>query len=154
MAQNQVVQAAWKIAEPALEGLGFELVDVEFVKDGQGWNLNVYIDKPGGIDLDDCEAANRLLDPLFDADPRIAGRHDYFSVSSPGLDRPLKTDRDFARALNSEIEVKLYAAIDKVKLFSGVLEAYDGEKIRLVNGKTSREIERKNIALARYVVHF
>ena len=147
MAQNQVVQAAWQIAEPALKELGFELVDVEFAKDGQAWNLNVYIDKPGGVDLDDCEAASRLLDPLFDADPRIAGRHDYLSVSSPGLDRPLKTDRNFARALNT-------APVDKQKRFTGVLEAFDGEKIQLASGKQSRQIERKNIALARYVVHF
>ena len=154
MAQNQVVQAAWQIAEPALKELGFELVDVDFAKDGQAWNLNVYIDKPGGVDLDDCEAASRLLDPLFDADPRIAGRHDYLSVSSPGLDRPLKTDRNFARALNTEIEVRLFAPVDKQKRFTGVLEAFDGEKIQLASGKQSRQIERKNIALARYVVHF
>ena len=107
---------------------GFELVDVEFAKDGQAWNLNVYIDKPGGVDLDDCEAASRLLDPLFDADPRIAGRHDYLSVSSPGLDRPLKTDRDFARALNTEIEIRLFAPVDKQKRFTGVLEAFDEDR--------------------------
>lgn len=94
------------------------------------------------------------MDPLFDADPRIAGRHDYLSVSSPGLDRPLKTDRDFTRALNAEIEVRLFAPVDKQKRFTGVLEAFDEEKIQLAAGKQSRLIERKNIALARYVVHF
>lgn len=154
MAQNRVEQAAWRIAQPALEKIGLELVDVEFVKDGQAWHLNVYIDKTGGVDLDACEAANRLLDPLFDADPDIAGRHDYLSVSSPGLDRPLKNDRDFARALHQEIEVKLYAPVDKKKKFSGVLEAADADRILLAMGKITQEIERKNIALARYVVHF
>ena len=117
MAQNRVEQAAWRIAQPALEQIGIELVDVEFIKDGQTWHLNVYIDKAGGVDLDACEAANRILDPLFDVDPDIAGRHDYLSVSSPGLDRPLKNDRDYDRALNQEIEIKLYAPMDKKKKF-------------------------------------
>ena len=154
MAENPVAQAAREIAEPLLAEMGLELVEAEFVKEGKSWMLNIYIDRPGGVDLDTCEAVSRRLDPLFDADPRIAGRHDMLSVSSPGLDRPLKTDADLRRALHTEIEVRLYSAVDRKKRFEGFLEDFTGETVRLdIQGKPL-ELERKNIASAKYVVRF
>ena len=154
MAYNQVEQAALRIAEPVLEEMGYELVDVEFTKEAQDWHLVVYIDKPGGVTLDDCEAVTRALDPLMDAEPSIVGKHDYFSVSSPGLDRPLKRERDYARSMGKEIEVRLYAAQHGTKQFSGILAAYDAETVTLQVGKQQIQLERKNIAMARLAIHF
>jgi len=150
LSQNPVVAAATLLAEPVLSGMGLELVEIECSRDGQGWSLNVYIDKPGGVSLDDCEAASRALDPILDADIRTAGKYDYFCVSSPGLDRPLKTDRDLNRALGEEVELKLYAPINNKKKAEGVLDGFDAENITV--GAVA--YPRKNIALVRRAVHF
>lgn len=154
MAYNQVEQAAFTVAQPVVESLGYEFVDVAFEKEVQNWVLVVYIDKPGGVSLDDCEAVTRALDPLLDADPVINGRHDFLSVSSPGLDRPMKTERDWHRSLGKELDIKLFAAQAGQKAFSGVLAAYDDERIQLKTGEETVEIPRRNIASAKLTIHF
>jgi ribosome maturation factor RimP len=95
--KRPVKDIAKAVVERGLEGTGYELVDIQFKSERGQWYLNVFVDKPGGITLDDCELVNKLLDPILDAEAEIAGRHDYLTVSSPGLDRPIKTDADFRR---------------------------------------------------------
>lgn len=154
MAKNPVEEAAWRVAEPVVASMGFELVDVEFVKQAQEWYLNVYVDKPGGIEIDECETVSHALDPLFDAEPAIADRHDYLVVSSPGLDRPLKTARDMQRALGQEIEVHLYAPRGGKKRYTGALAAYDEAGITLEDAQGTHTFTKKEIALVRRAITF
>lgn len=127
--------------------MGFELVDVSLDKEGAGKYLRLYIDKPEGISLDDCEAYHRAIQPqLEDYD------YDFLEVSSPGIDRPLKKDRDFERAIGSEVEVHFFKAVDGQKQLTGVLADFDKNEIVLeVNGE-QRRILRKAMALCKPVV--
>lgn len=139
------------IVEPRCQRLadqmGFELVDVSLDKEPAGRYLRLYIDKPAGITLDDCEAYHRAIQPqLEDYD------YDFLEVSSPGIDRPLKKDRDFERAIGSVVEVKLFKAMDGAKQLQGVLADFDRAEIALdVNGER-KAIPRKAIAVCRMVV--
>lgn len=127
--------------------MGFELVDVCLDREPAGKYLRLYIDKPEGITLDDCEAYHRAIQPqLEDYD------YDFLEVSSPGIDRPLKKDRDFERAIGSEVEVRLFRAMDGVKQLSGVLADFDRSDIVLDVAGERKTIARKAIALCRMVV--
>lgn len=139
------------IVEPKCQRLadkmGFELVDVCLDKESAGKYLRLYIDKPEGISLDDCEAYHRAIQPqLEDYD------YDFLEVSSPGIDRPLKKDRDFERAIGSEVEVHFFKAVDGQKQLTGTLADYSKTEIVLdVNGE-ERRILRKAMALCKPVV--
>ncbi len=149
MEKKSVKDIARTLAEQALTPEGYEVVDVQFKSERSQWNLNIFIDKPGGVTLEDCEKATHLLDPLLDAEPDIAGKHDYLIISSPGLDRPIKTDRDFQRNLGRLLDVKLFSPLDKKKEFTGTLESFDGQIIRIsTQSKGLLEIQRSNIAKA------
>ena len=111
------------LLEPILTEFEFELVDVEYVKEGSNWYLRVYVDKPGGITVDDCEAVSRRFSEILDEKDYIEGSY-IFEVSSPGLSRPLKKEKDFKRNLDKEIEVRTYKAIDGEKEFIGFLREY------------------------------
>ncbi len=149
MEKKSVKDIARTLAEQALTPEGYEVVDVQFKSERGQWNLNIFIDKPGGVTLEDCEKATHLLDPLLDAEPDIAGKHDYLIISSPGLDRPIKTDRDFQRNLGRLLDVKLFSPLDKKKEFTGTLESFDGQIIRIsTQSKGLLEIQRSNIAKA------
>lgn len=127
--------------------MGFELVDVCLDREPAGKYLRLYIDKPEGITLDDCEAYHRAIQPqLEDYD------YDFLEVSSPGIDRPLKKDRDFERAIGSEVEVRLFRAMNGVKQLSGVLADFDRSDIVLDVAGERRTIARKAIALCRMAV--
>ena len=121
---------------PIVEANQFELVDVEYVKEGSNWYLRAYIDKPGGITVDDCEVVSRALGDLLDKNDFIDEAY-ILEVSSPGLGRPLKKEKDFKRSLGQEIEVRTYRAIDRQKEFTGILKSYekDGFTIELENGE-------------------
>lgn len=120
MAKKKVENIVTDIAQPIVQAYSFELVDVEFLKEGANWYLRVYIDKPGGITIDDCQAVSeRLSDELDRVDPI---KQSYFlEVSSPGLDRPLKKERDFEKYRGELVEVKLFEAVDGKKLYEGEL---------------------------------
>ncbi len=152
--ETSVAAAAEKIARPVLEQNGYELVDTEYVKQGREWYLNVYIYKEGGVTIDDCEAMSQILDPLMDADPAIAGKPDFFCVSSPGLDRPFKKTADWLRFLGQEVEVKLYAPVDGKKEFEGVLREAGDDRIVLQVRNREYGIDRSAVALARPYVSF
>ena len=129
------------------EQLGVELVDVELSKDAYGVTLRVTIDRPEGMDLDGCERYHKALIPLVeDLD------YDYLEVSSPGIDRPLKRDKDFERALGSEVEVHFYRAMDGAREMRGILADWDEKTVTLEQGETRRTLERKDCALIRPVV--
>lgn len=139
---------------PIMEEYSFELVDVEFVKEGSNRYLRAYIDKPGGITIDDCEVVSRRLSDLMDEKDFIEEAY-ILEVSSPGLGRPLKKEKDFARSLGQEIEIRCYRPIDHEKEFTGILKAYDTKTVTIQeNENTDRVLERDNIALIRLAFDF
>ena len=111
MADGKIVAAVREAVEKPVADLGYELVDVEFVKEGPNKYLRLYIDKEGGITIDDCVAVNDVTDPIIDRLDPIDEAY-IFEVSSPGLDRPLKTDRDFERNRGKKVDVSLFKAVD------------------------------------------
>ena len=127
-------QKTEEILNPIVEEYGFELVDVEYVKEGGTWYLRAYVDKPGGITVDDCEVVSRRMSALLDEQDFIEESY-IFEVSSPGLGRPLKKEKDFKRSLGKEVEIRTYRAIDKEKEFYGVLKSYDDTQICVAYGK-------------------
>lgn len=143
-----------KLVLPIIEENNFELVDVEYVREGGNYFLRVYIDKEGGITIDDCEVVSRNLSDLLDEDDFIPDAY-ILEVSSPGLGRPLKKEKDFDRSIGKEVEVKLYKQINKQKEYSGILVSYDADKIELeVDEDETMEILRSNIALIRLAFDF
>lgn len=136
-----------------VENLGFELCDVEFAKEYGNWVLTLFINKEGGVSIDDCERVSKAVDPVLDAADPIEQAY-YLSVSSLGLDRPLKKDADFARSLGKEVSVKLYAPRDGKKELCGTLRAFDAQTLTLLNGETETIVERKDAALVKPVIHF
>lgn len=134
---------------PIVEGNGFELVDVEYVKEGSNWYLRAYIDKPGGIAVDDCEVVSRAFSEILDREDYIEDTY-IFEVSSPGLDRPLKKEKDFARSIGKDVEIKLYKALNKEKEFVGVLTDYDKETITIeLDDESIMVFDRSDVALIR-----
>lgn len=118
-----------KIVEELLENTALELVAVDYVKE-RDWYLRVFIDKEGGVDLDDCQDLSRKLEELLDAQDLIKTSY-ILEVSSPGLDRELKKPRDFQREMGKDIDVSLFAPLDGKKVVTGSLSAYDGETINV-----------------------
>ncbi len=139
---------------PLLAQHGFTLWDVEYVKEGSNWYLRAYIDKEGGITVDDCELISRPLSDWLDAEDFIDDSY-ILEVSSPGLGRPLKKDKDFARSIGAEVEIRLYKAVDKQKEFSGTLTAYDKNTVTVTLADGREEtFERAAIALIRLAFDF
>ena len=139
---------------PIIQEHQFELVDVEYVKEGSSWYLRAYIDKPGGITVDDCEAVSRRLSDLLDQEDFIEDAY-ILEVSSPGLGRPLKKDKDFARSIGEEVEIRTFRAIEHEKEFTGILRDYDKEKLVVeLEDNESMEFARDNIALVRLALDF
>lgn len=139
---------------PLLNEHNFELVDVEYVKEGSNWFLRAYIDKPGGITVDDCEIISRALSDLLDQHDFIPDSY-ILEVSSPGLGRQLKKDRDFKRSLEEEVDVKLYQAVDKQKEFTGLLTAFDEDTVTITLEDGSEKVfQRSGIAMVRLTLDF
>ncbi len=140
---------------PIVEANSFELVDVEYVKEGSNWYLRAYIDKPGGITVDDCEIVSRALSDKLDEKDFIDEAY-ILEVSSPGLSRPLKKDKDFKRSLGLLVEVRLYKAVDKLKVYEGVLTDFDENTITIAVDEEENTVvfERQNIALVRLALDF
>lgn len=127
-------------AKPVAESLGYEYVDTEFSKQGKDWILTLYIDSPNGIGLDDCEKVSRAVEPLLDEKDFIE-QHYYLCVSSVGLDRPLKTQRDFERNMGKSVDIKLYRPVDGTKEYSGQITGYSKETIEI------RTAEGENVSI-------
>lgn len=143
---------AWLL--PLLERLQYELVDVEYVREVGLWYLRVYIDKEGGITVDDCEAVSRQLGEWLDAEDFISDSY-ILEVSSPGLGRPLKKEKDFIRNTGKEVEVKLYKPLNKQKEYTGILKSFDDKTVTLLLEDSSELIfEKADIALIRLAFDF
>ena len=139
---------------PLVDAHGFELVDVEYVKEGGSWYLRGYIDKPGGIAVDDCEVISRALSDLLDEHDFIEDSY-ILEVSSPGLGRPLKKEKDFVRSQGELVEVRTYRAIQHQKEFTGILNAWDkGTVTLLMEDGTEMKFAREDIALIRLAFDF
>ena len=150
----KITEAVDRAVRATVEAQGFELDEVEYQKEHGNWVLTLYIDAPGGVSLDDCERVSRAVDPVLDEADPIPEAY-YLSVSSIGIDRPLKKDKDFSRNLGNKLDVKLYAPIKKKKEFMGTLLAFDAETFTLSlagKGGAAGEmltIARKDAALVR-----
>ena len=139
--------------EPTVKELGYELYEVEYQKEFDNCVLTLYIDRPGGVSLDDCELVSNAVDPILDeADP--IDQAYYLSVSSLGIDRPLKIDKDYQRNIGNVLDVKLYAAINGRKEYTGTLIDFDKDSFTLELKKGSITIERKKAALVRPHIDF
>ncbi|MCC2163544.1 ribosome maturation factor RimP [Brotaphodocola catenula] len=138
---------------PLLAEHQFELVDVEYVKEAGNWYLRSYIDKQGGITVDDCEVISRLLSDWLDKEDFIEDSY-IMEVSSPGLGRPLKKDKDFERSLGEEVELRLYKPRNRQKEFTGILKAYDKDTVTLEMDGAEEVFERGEIALIRLAFDF
>lgn len=152
--RDQYEQKAEAIAEPIVSSFGFELVDVEYVKEAGTWYLRLYIDKEGGITIDDCEAVSRLFSDKLDEEDFIDDAY-IMEVSSPGLGRPLKKEKDFKRSMGKEVEIRTYRPIDRQKEFFGILSAYDETHVTItLNNQETRVFQRDEIALIRLAFDF
>lgn len=152
--REQYQQRTEQLILPLLKENHFDLVDVEYVKEGTYWYLRAYIDKEGGITVDDCELVSRALSDRLDEEDFIPDSY-ILEVSSPGLGRPLKKDKDFERSLGQKVEVKLFKPISKTKELFGILKDYDQEKIEIETGDdVVVEIRRSDIALIRLALDF
>ena len=132
----------------------FELVDVEFVKEGSNRYLRLYIDKEGGITVNDCEAISRPFSDLLDVEDYIEESY-ILEVSSPGLGRPLKKDKDFKRHLGDEVEIRLFRPVDRRKEWEGILTAYDDHTVTIETEEGEEKVfERTSLALIRLALDF
>ena len=138
---------------PIVEKYGVEIYDVEYVKEGSDWYLRAYIDKPEGVNINDCENVSRVLSDVLDAEDYIEDAY-ILEVSSPGLGRTLKKDRHLEKSLGEEVEIRTYKPIDKQKEFSGILKAYDKDTVTIEEDSEERVFARADIALIRLALDF
>ena len=140
-----------EIARPVVEEEGCSLWDVEYVREAGTWYLRIFIDKDGGVSIDDCERVSRRLDPILDEEDPIPDSY-VFEVGSAGADRELKRPGDFAQFMGSEIEVKLYRPLYGSKHFTGVLSGYEDGAVTLAQGTQTLRFEKGQIAQVRLYV--
>lgn len=135
-----------ELLQSKIEELGYELYDVEYAKEGKNYFLRIFIDKEDGIDLNDCEKVNDEISDLLDEADYIKEQY-FLEVSSPGVERILRKDRHFDKAMGEEIEVSLFRPMDKRKVIDGILTGYDEASITIMYENDEITIERKNISL-------
>jgi ribosome maturation factor RimP len=138
---------------PYLEEHNLELVDVEYVKEGSNWFLRVYVDKEGGIDIDDCGRISEYLSAKLDENDPIPTAY-FLEVSSPGAERPLKKPDDYRKAVGKHVNVTTYEQVDGLKEFEGRLLSYDGELLVIEVGKKQHSVPAEKIANARLAIVF
>ena len=151
--REEIEKKTEDLVNPILDEFGFDLWDVEYVKVGAEYYLRAYIDKEGGITIDDCVDVSRKLSDKLDEDDYIDGEY-ILEVSSPGLGRTLKRERDFEKSIDREVDLKLYKAIDKEKEFTGILKSYDKDKITLLVEEAERDFSRSDVASVKLHVEF
>lgn len=154
MVKRKIEDAVAEIASPIIAKNSLELVDVEFIKEGANWYLRVYIDKPGGVNIDDCQAVSEELSEKLDKLDPIEQSY-FLEVSSPGLDRPLKKDKDFERFKGETVEVKLFQPIDGKKVFEGQLLGLIDNKIAIqLSNNEILKFDRDKAATVRRAIKF
>ena len=150
----KVKQICEEKLRPVIEEMGYELVEVSYEKENGGMSLIFTIDKDGGVTVDDCEIVNKKIDPILDEMNPTDDKPYTLVVSSPGLDRPLKTDRDLSRNIGNEVDVTLFAKLDGKKLFTGVLESFDEKSVTIKTDKERINLDRDKIASIKLVIKF
>lgn len=154
-----IVEIVSDIAEPIAREQGFRVVDVEYIKEGKHWFLRIYIDKPGGVDLNDCALFNELMSEKLDSiEPDPIPYAYYLEVSSPGAERPLKTEEDFESAVDRYIHVSLYDPVAKYNVFEGTLTELTDDTLIIKYKEKQKEkeveLQRSNISKARLAIEF
>lgn len=145
---GKLVDTVRSLAEPVAAQCGCEVWDVEYVREAGAWYLRVYIDKPGGVGIDDCEAVSRALDPVLDEADPVPGSY-VFEVSSAGAERELKRPGDFERFIGEQVEVKHYQPIDGVKSHVGLLRGYDNGDVTVEVNGAERVFKKAQVAQVR-----
>ena len=145
---SKITDRVSALAKPVVEEEGCSLWDVEYVREAGTWYLRVFVDKEGGLGIDDCERISRRLDPLLDEEDPIPDSY-VFEVGSAGAERELKRPRDFEQFMGSEVEVRLYQPLNGSKSFVGTLKAYDDGNVTIENGSTEMRFDKGKIALTR-----
>lgn len=148
---SKITDLTWKLAEAPCESAGCSVWDVEFVKEAGMRILRLYIDKPEGVSIDDCEAVSRAVDPLLDEADPIQESYT-FEVSSAGADRVLRLPAHFAAFLGSEVEVKLYSPQEGRKAWVGVLDGCENGDVTITENETPRTFLKKDVAQVRLYV--
>ena len=152
--REEYEKRAEELLAPIMEENNFELVDVEYVKEAGNWYLRFYIDKEGGITVDDCEAVSRIFSDKLDELDFIEDAY-IMEVSSPGLGRPLKKEKDYVRSMGKEVEIRTYRPINKEKEFYGILSAYDESSVTITTeDQKEQTFEKADIALIRLAFDF
>ena len=155
MSKREIYEAkAEELVLPLVEANNFELVDVEYVKENGGMSLIFVIDNDAGVTVDDCEIVSRKIDPMLDELNPTGDKAYTLVVSSPGLERPLKTERDFKRASGKEVELNLFSKIDGKKNFVGVLKSYDEKTVTLLIDEEEIKFDREKVASIKLVIKF
>lgn len=131
---------------PIIEEMGYEVVDIEYSKKSDGMNLIFYIDNENGVNIEDCEKVSKMIDPILDEINPTDDQTYILSVSSPGIDRPLKTDRDFKRNIGNEISITTFSKIDGNKKFEGELISFDEKQVTIEQKEKQISIQRDQIA--------
>ena len=149
----KVTDLVTEFAKPIVEEKGCSLWDVEYVREGSERFLRLYIDKEGGVDIEDCEKVHRAIDPVLDEKDPIAESY-HFEVCSAGLERALKRPSDFEQFMGSPILIKLYRPRNGLKEIPGILRGYQDGRITLEAGKETITLEKSEVALARLRVEF
>lgn len=154
LSRQEIIDVTKDLSKPIAEDLGYELVDVEYNKESGDYYLRVYIYREEGIDVDDCQTMSRLLSEKLDEKDPIPGAY-YLEISSPGLDRPLKTDSDLNRNLKKKIEIGLYKSLNNKKVYVGRLEDFNEDEIIISdNEKEMTKIPRELISIINLVIKF
>jgi ribosome maturation factor RimP len=152
--ENAVAEKTRQVLTPVIERLGFEVVDVEYVKKSDGMNLTVYIYIPRGVTIDDCETVHNAVNPVIDELNPTDDKPYIFNISSPGLDRPFKTQRDFERNYGKEVEIKLYAPLRGKKFYEGVLVEKTENTVKISTPSGDENIELTRVVFVRPLVKF
>lgn len=153
MAGNNIENKVTELLENIITNLGYELYDVFYVKEGKDYYLRIVIDKPEGIDINDCETVNNAINDILDEADYIKEQY-FLEVSSPGVERTLRKEKHYESQIGKEIEVKLFKPIDKQKELIGILEEYNDKEITINLGDKNIKIDLKDIALAKTIFNW
>ncbi|MBH5316601.1 ribosome maturation factor RimP [Paenibacillus sp. GSMTC-2017] len=153
MSTSNIKSAIEAMINPFLNDNGFELVDIEYIKEGSNWFLRIFVDKEGGIDIDDCKRVSEFVSEELDSNDPITGAY-FLEVSSPGAERPLKKPDDVRKAIGKHVFITTYEPFDGSKEFEGMLLAFDGENATVRVGKSEHVIPYDKVASARLAIVF
>ena len=153
MRKEDIEKRTEALVLPIVDEFGFDLWDVEYVKEGSEYYLRAYIDKDGGITIDDCVDVSRRFSDALDVDDFIEDAY-ILEVSSPGLGRQLKKDKELLRSIGKDVDIKTYKPIDKEKEFTGTLKSFDSQNVTIEEDGADRTFARSEIAVIKLAIDF